>query len=278
MNFMPAREMALPAQRAVGGLRLTFRVVAGRARVEVLAQAGCLKARLPRPVAAGTLEAVCMNISGGIAGGDVLETDINLGPGADVCVATGAAERVYRAIAGPARVGTCIAVGDGASLAYLPQETILFDGFALARRLEVNLAPTATYLGIESLVFGRQAMGEVVRSGHLRDRIVLIRDGKTVWQDLTRLDGDIDAQLQRRGVAAGAMAVAGIVLAAPGAADLLPALREALRGANAGASALDRDLVFVRILAPSAHLLRQRVFAGLDICRGGRALPRVWQG
>jgi urease accessory protein len=193
-------------------------------------------------------------------------------------VATGAAERVYRAIAGPARVSTDIRVGDGAVLAYLPQETILFDGFALARRLEVNLAPTATYLGIESLVFGRQAMGEVVRSGHLRDRIVLIRDGKTVWQDLTRLDGDIDAQLQRRGVAAGAMAVAGIVLAAPGAADLLPALREALRGANAGASALDRDLVFVRILAPSAHLLRQRVFAGLDICRGGRALPRVWQG
>jgi hypothetical protein len=55
-------------------------------------------------------------------------------------------------------------------------------------------------------------------------------------------------------------------------------LREALGNAHAGASALDGNLIFARILAPSAISLRNCVIAVLAACRGGRPLPRVWQG
>ena len=65
---------------------------------------------------------------------------------------------------------------DGASLEWLPQETILFDRCALDRRLEIDLAADARFLGVETLVFGRTAMGERVREGYLRD-LIRVRQG-----------------------------------------------------------------------------------------------------
>ncbi|OYV33627.1 MAG: hypothetical protein B7Z81_11115, partial [Acidocella sp. 20-61-6] len=196
MNFVSAKRSGLvAAQRAKGLLDLRFRRAAGRTRVLGFYQEGCLKARLPRALGTEICDAVTMNISGGIAGGDVLETRIALEPGARVCVAGQAAERVYRALEAPARVASYLDVGAGAALEYLPQETILFDGFGLERTLEIELAGDARYLGVESLVFGRKAMGEVVSAGFLRDRIVLRREGRLVLQDMTRLEGDIAAQL-----------------------------------------------------------------------------------
>jgi urease accessory protein len=278
MNFMPARLIDTPAQRAVGRLDLAFRRYGAATRVEKFYQQGCLKARMPSPADLETLEAVTLNISGGIAGGDALSTEIALAEGARVVIATQAAERIYRALGPAARIATGIRLGAGARLDYLPQETIFFDGFALERSLEIDLTADARFLGVESFVFGRQAMGETVQDGHLRDRITLRRDRKLLFQDMTRLDGDIAAQLARKAVADGAMAAASLIYAAPGAADALPALRAALAGANAGASALGAEMIFARILAPSAISLRHAVIAACAACRGGRPLPRVWQG
>ncbi len=61
----------------------------------------------------------------------------------------------------------------GAAAEWLAQETILFDGCALDRRLDVELAPDSWFLAVEMLVFGRAAMGEVVREARLRDVIAL---------------------------------------------------------------------------------------------------------
>ena len=83
-------------------------------------------------------------------------------PGARASIAAQAAERFYRALPGdaPSRLRTRIAVEAGAAAEWLPQETILFDRCALDRRLELELAEDAWFLGVESLVFGRAAMGE----------------------------------------------------------------------------------------------------------------------
>jgi urease accessory protein len=272
-------DLAARPQRGLGQIALGFRVVEGVTRIERFFQAGCLKARLPRAHGAGA-EAVLMNISGGIAGGDALNTEITLGPGAAACVAGQAAERVYRALGGvPARVATRIAVGPGAALDYLPQETILFDGFALARSLDVELAADARYLGVESLVFGRQAMGEQLRAGWLRDRIALRRGGKPVLTDMTRLEGDIAAQLGRPALGGGAVAMASIMFAAPEAKEFLAPARAVLAesGCDAGASLVDGVLV-ARLLAPTSQTLRRAVVKFLVLCRNGRAMPGVWQG
>jgi urease accessory protein len=279
MNFMPARLTLIPAQRASGRLALSFRRHGPVTRIDEFYQQGCLKTRLPRPAHPAMLDAVTLNISGGIAGGDSLATTITAHANAAATIASQAAERLYRALeATPAQITTTITLAPGATLHHLPQETILFDGFALNRTLDIHLDETASYLGVELLVFGRQAMRETVKSGHLRDKIKLYRNKKLIFQDMTRLDGDIAGQLARKAVADGAIATASLILAAPNAANTLPALREALGNAHAGASALDGNLIFARILAPSAISLRNCVVAVLAACRGGRPLPRVWQG
>jgi urease accessory protein len=219
---------------------------------------------------------VTINISGGVAGGDCLGLDLAVGPGARVSLASQAAERVYRALGPPSVISTRLQVGAGARLDYLPQETILFDRFGLERRLEVDLAANATFLGVESLVFGRRLMGETVRGGYLRDRITVTRGGKTVLRDMTRLEGDIAARLTRPAVANGAAAMACIVFAAPDAAARLAGLREVLArgGLTAGASAFDGIMV-ARILAPDGASLRHCMVPALNWLRDGD-MPKVW--
>jgi urease accessory protein len=280
MNFFSARHLMLPAaQRAAGRLDLAFSAAGGGTRIKTFYQQGCLKARLPRPAEAETCEAVTLNISGGVAGGDALETAISLDDGARVCVSSQAAERIYLALdADPATIATRINLGAGARLDYLPQETILFDGFALRRTLEIDLAADASFLGVESLVFGRQAMGERVTTGFLRDCITLRRDGVLVLRDMTRLDGDIEAVLARKAVAGGRIAMAALIYAAPDAPACLDDVRSMLAAQKcpAGASVLD-GVLRARIVAPSASALRTCLIAALKICRNGRPLPRTWQ-
>jgi len=278
MNFMPAALTTSRAQRAVGRLDLSFQASQGRTRIERFYQEGCLKTRLPRPADVAVCEAVTLNISGGVAGGDALTTGITLAAGAQARVASQSAERIYRALDAPSRITTTIAVAAGAVLDYLPQETILFDGFALTRALEIDLAEDADFLGVESLLFGRRAMGEVVHSGDLRDRISLRRGGRMLLTDMTRLEGDIAARLARMALGNGAAAAASIIYAAPDAPARLPGLRDVLLGARAAAGATAFEgIVFARILAPDGASLRNCIIAAIQHLRDGREMPRVWQ-
>lgn len=274
MNFCAKQPHALAApQRAHGRLDLAFRHDGTRTRLDRFYQEGCLKARMPRGPA---VEVVALNISGGIAGGDRLETALALGAGARATFTTQAAERLYRALEAPARLRTRLVAGEGAVLHYLPQETILFDGFALDRALEIELAPGAAVLGLESLVFGRLAMGEVLREGSLQDRILIFREGRLIWQDSTRLAGEVTAALDRPGVAAGARAMACLFATGPGMPERLDELRAALDGAHAGASCVE-GVLLARLLAPDAANLRRVVGKALCVLRAV-PLPRVWQG
>jgi urease accessory protein len=274
MNFVPAKLDVLAApQRARGRLDIAFTHDGSTTRLDRFYQEGCLKARLPRGPG---VEAVAMNISGGIAGGDALDIAFELAANATASFTTQAAERIYRALEAPSRLRTRLTAGPGATLHYLPQETILFDGFGLDRSLDIDLAPGANFLGIESLIFGRLTMGESVTEGSLRDRISLRRDGALIWQDSTRLEGDIAAKLDRPGIAAGARAMASIFAAGPGIAELLDAVRAALGDAHAGAS-FTGEVLLARILAPDAASLRRIIVKTLGALRPG-PLPRVWQG
>ena len=243
--------------------------------LEGLRQAGCLKARFPRPVSEGWASVVTLNTSGGIAAGDALDSAFALRTGARATIAAQAAERFYRALPGsaPSRVRTRIVVSDAAAVEWLPQETILFDRCALDRRLQVELAADAWFLGMESLVFGRAMMGEVVERASLRDVIRVQRAGRLLLHDAIRLDGEVAATLQRPAVAAGARAVATLVHVAPEAEAALDSVRGAVP--QGGVSAWDGMLV-ARMLAADGAALRQQVIAALQVLRGDRPLPRVW--
>lgn len=263
-------------QRARGEVVLALRRRDAATALADLRQEGCLKLRFPR---AQGLEAVLLNTSGGVAGGDRLRIAVALAADAAATVTSQAAERFYRAREGDASasVHSQVDLAAGASLHWLPQEAILFDGCHIDRRLTVDMAGDATFLGVEALVFGRAAMGERIRHARIADTITIRRAGRLALHDAIRLSGEVASQLARPAIADGAAAMATILHVAPDAACGLDGLRAALAAApvEAGASAWDGMLV-ARLLARDGACLRAGIVAGLASLRGGRALPRVW--
>jgi urease accessory protein len=274
---MSAAAFRSEHQRAIGALHVAIKRRGPASVLADLRQDGCLKARFPRPV--DWAEVVTLNSSGGVAGGDRLESMLEVRAGARATFASQAAERFYRALPGdpPSHVRTRLSVAEGGAAEWLPQEAILFDRAALDRRLDIDLAEDAWFLGVESLVFGRTAMGERVGTARLSDTIRVRRAGRLVLHDAIRLDGAVAAALARPALANGGAAVATLIHVAPDAETRLDALRAAWEDApaEAGASAWDGMLVG-RVVAADGAPLRTTVTAGLVALRGGRALPRVW--
>lgn len=276
MSAAISRSNALPRhQRAEGELRVAVRRRGAATVLAELRQSGCLKARFPRGDGGDWFDVVTLNISGGVAGGDRLQSEIHVGEGARATIAGQAAERFYRALpqTAPARLRTTVTVADGGAAEWLPQLSILFDGCALDRSLCVELAQDARFVGVESLVFGRAAMGEVVRSGWVRDVIRIRRGGRLVLHDAVRLEGAVAAQLARPAVAGGARAVATLILVAPDAEAFLDGVRAAL---DAGG----QSVMPAPYATPSPNPLLRRggegSFAPSPRLRGeGRAAPAI---
>ena len=131
----------------------------GVTRRGVLHESGSLRVRFPSPEDDG-LSGVFVNTAGGIAGGDRFDIDIAAGEGARLTLTTAAAEKVYRAPGPAAALNIALKAEAGAHLAWLPQETILFDRARISRRIDIDLADDASLLLCEIVVFGRAAMGE----------------------------------------------------------------------------------------------------------------------
>jgi urease accessory protein len=262
------------ANRAVGGITLAVRASSGLTRRARVREDGSLRVRCPGPPSA-ELEAVIVNTAGGIAGGDRLMLDITAEAGARLLVTTAAAEKVYRTLEAAASIDVKLRLGAGSSLAWLPQETILFDRARLERAIEVDLADDARLLMAEAIVFGRVGMGEAVNEAFLFDRWRLRRGGQLVHAEATRLDGAVARKLAQPAVANGGIAVA-TVLVMPGDETTIAgvrALRRDLRG-EAGASAWN-GLALVRLCATDGEALRHDLLAVLAAVRGA-PLPRLW--
>lgn len=273
---MRAASPPLPQPpRARGAVTLGVQARAGATQIKRLRQSGCLKCILPT-VFRNDAEAVLVNTAGGVTGGDVIEVDVTLDPDTHLSISTQAAERIYRTVDGTTgTVRNHITVAEGARLAWLPQETILFDRARLSRSLQIDLAASAQLLLCETLVFGRAAMGEQVHDLHLEDRIHVTRDGVPLYRDGIRLHGDAHAQMARPALGAGAGAVATIVCVTPQAEALLPAVR-ALLPQSAGVSLLQADMLVLRALAVDSLALRRFIIPVLELL-SGQSLPGVWR-
>jgi urease accessory protein len=264
------RGPAIDHQRVRGEVRAAFKVHAGRTRLARLRHAGSARALLP--ATDGAPEVVLLNTAGGLTGGDVLDYSVCLDATARATVTTQAAERVYDCAGGTARMTVRLEVGRGGRLDWLPQETILFDRADLDRTTRIELSSEASCLALETLVFGRRAMGEVVRELRLVDRREIWRGGKPVLIEPLCLGGGTLAA--RPALLRGARAIASLVLVERGAAaDRIPDI--CVDGVEASTSGWDGRLC-LRAFAADALPLRRYLNAVLTRLRGGR-LPTVWQ-
>ncbi len=263
-------------QRARGRAEVAVSFRGGRIRLDRLVQEGCGKALLPKthgPVP----EAVLVNTSGGVTGGDRIDWRLSAGDGAALVVTTQAAERIYRSSGGAGRIETRLTLGAGAALDWLPQETIVFDAARLERRLDIEMAADAHLLAAETIILGRAAMGERVTTGLLSDQWRIRRGGKLVHAEAVHAEGDLAAATGGPATLRGGRAFTTVALAAPGAADRLDAIRAVLDGLDGVEAAATHkpDLLLVRLVAADARPLRAALIRLLMALRS-QPLPRVW--
>ncbi|MCC5966977.1 MAG: urease accessory protein UreD [Natronohydrobacter sp.] len=268
MNALSPIQIQL--ERSKGHARASFALRDGKIRLVDLAQRGSAKA-----IVLDGCETVFLNTSGGLTGGDVLDYRLSLGEGVRMTATTQTAERVYRATDGVAQISVAMEVGAGGHLDWLPQETILFDRACARRRTEITLGEGASCLTAETVVLGRAAMGETVKTLDFHDWRMIRRGDRPLHLEALRLN---DARLRPSAAGlADARALATVVLVAPDAADALAPVRAALthEDVRAAASALPGRLV-IRLLARDGWPLRRQL-AEILTCLRRAPLPRVWQ-
>jgi urease accessory protein len=260
--------------RAVGRIDLSVKRLGGVTRPARLFEDGPLRVRLPGSPAAEA-EAVIVNTAGAIAGGDRLAITVTAGEGTALVVTSAAAEKVYRALGPAAEIGVMLHVAAGASLAWMPQETILFDRARLARRIDVELVADARLILAEAVVFGRTAMGERVEAGSFTDRWRVRRAGRLIHAESFALEGAIAARLAEPAIAGGRVAAA-TVLVVPGDDATVAAVRSCgqdCRG-EVGVSSWN-GIALTRLCAAEGATLRHDLSLVLQALRGV-PLPRLW--
>lgn len=263
-------------QRSHGEAALVLDLQAGQPRLRKLRQQGSAKIMLPR-VTGDLPEAVLLNTSGGLTGGDRLDFALHLGAGLRLCATTQTAERAYASDGRAAHVQITAHLAPQADLAWLPQETILFENSVLARDTTVHLAHDARLLMAETVVLGRHAMGETPRHARLTDRRRILRDGRPVWAETTRIDADYLSEAETPALLGGARAFAVLALIAPGAEDALPRLRAVLDEPGVAAAASGwNGRCLARFAARDGWPLKRQLARAIHALRPG-PLPRVWQ-
>ncbi|MES0884830.1 urease accessory protein UreD [Roseibium sp. SCP14] len=270
--------LAQKMQRVRGTARIRFANSSNKTRLADLYQSGSAKVRLPR-VHGQPQTAVLINTAGGLTGGDELHYDVTAEENTHVLVTSQTAERAYRSSFGAAKVAGRFAINSGATLEWLPQETILFDASRLERTISADLASDARLLMLETLVLGRKAMGEKVQSLTFRDSWRIRRDGKLVFADDIRLDGDPDRFLKGPATADGCLAVATLVDCAVDAEDRLSLARTVLddlpTGETHAATSAWNGLLTARFVSRDGRTLRDSLMKFLTSYRA-LDLPRVW--
>lgn len=268
-----------------GAARLCFRRDAdGVTRLADLYQRAPCRILFPEVERGEPSQAVLLTTSGGLTGGDRLRLDLQVGDGAAATISTQAAEKLYRAVPeeDDTRIDVRLSVGAQAWAEYLAQETILFNRARLRRSFTAELAPDARLLAVESVVFGRTAMGEDCSQGLLHDAWRIRRGGRLIWADAMHLQGALRALRDLPFGFDGAASCATLIYTGPDAAEHREGLRELAAGLQLPAAvSLIGELLLLRLLAADAQALRAALMQAVAQLRAQAAglaaqLPRVW--
>jgi urease accessory protein len=228
------------------------------------------------------LEAVTVNISGGVAAGDHISGMLECEEGADVLVTSQATERIYRARPDDthARIETSCKIGSCARLEWLPHGTIFFDGCCLRRRMTVEMQDSSSFLFLECRMFGRTGSGERLERLDVHDRLSIRRAGRLVLEDMSRIEcKGLAGAFAGKALTAGQTALATLVMVAPDAEARIHAVRERLSeiGAREFACSAWNGMLVLRGMSESGRVLEEQVQHLLPVIRDGRPMPATWR-
>ena len=244
-------------QRAEGSVRFVLSGSENGARIADVFQQGPMRIMFPRTGNGAVEEAVLVNTAGGIAGGDRLECSVTALPNASIAVTSQAAEKVYRALSEPARIATRLIACEAAKLAWLPQETIVFNWGRVSREIEIELSSGAELLALEWLVLGRAAHGEEMVGGHIADSWRVKKDGRLIWADSFRATDETFPHLHRKALLSNCKAVGTLIYFGPDPDTRLEFLRDIAPSLECHCAATSvGGLIVVRFAAEAASDLR----------------------
>ncbi|MGB8920581.1 MAG: urease accessory protein UreD [Pseudomonas sp.] len=136
---------------------------------------------------------VCQHIivhpPGGIAGGDRLSISARVESHAWAQITSPGAAKWYRA-SGPAYQNLDLQVAAGATLEWLPQETIIYSAAQAELTTSIDLQGDARLFYWDVVALGRPASGERFDLGHFQARLDIRRDGRLLWHERQRISGN----------------------------------------------------------------------------------------
>ena len=236
----------------------------------------------PRDLQGAAEEAVVINTAGGIAGGDRLDIAVTALANASIAVTSQAAEKVYRALNEPAQITTRLKALELAKLAWLPQETIIFNHGCLRRETEIEISSGAELLVLEWVVLGRAARGEKITGGHITDSWRIKKDDRLIWADSFRLTNGIFEHLHRKALLSNCKALATLIYFGPRLDIRLEFVRDVALSLQCQCAATSvSGLIIVRFAATmpydlklALHLFIQQL--SRELGAGPFRMPKMW--
>jgi urease accessory protein len=282
----PEARMGNPSdkdlQRAEGAGRIVLSGSEKGTRILDVFQRSPIRIMFPRTAGGPVEEAVLINTAGGIAGGDRLEYAVTTLANASIAVTSQAAEKVYRALGEPARIATKLKACEAAKLAWLPQETIVFNWARLSRETEVDLSTGAELLALEWIVLGRAARGEAMVGGSITDSWRVKKDGRLIWADSFRATDDTLPHLQRKALLSNCKALATLIYFGPRIQERLEFLRDIAPSLGCLCAATSvAGLIVIRFAASASSDLRLALRSflrqfGRELGPGPFRVPKMW--
>jgi len=281
MAALELRSLGPEGWRARLALRLERR--ASRTVIGWREHAGPLLVQRPfHPEADGTCHVYVLHPPGGVVGGDVLELDVEVEPGACALVTTPAATKLYRSTGATSVVQQRLLVRSGAALEWLPQETIAFGGSRSRLATEVVVEPGGRFLGWEVSCLGRPASGDGFESGSLDQRFSVSVAGHPRLVDRMLTEGG--GSLQRGAWGWGGRSAYGCFVAVGASQSLTARLREVLTPAEPGELAAVTEVAGITVCrflgagAEGAKLCLRRAWsvAREHLLQKPASVPRIW--
>lgn len=191
MNQLVATEVKPAVQYWFAQLELGFKGAENRTVLEHRKHHGPVRVqKILWPEKTGVCHAIIVHPPAGIAGGDHLTFQMSAEQGAHALVTTPGAGKWYKTNQKQAFQHIDITVKDTSIFEWLPQETMLFNGAHANSETRVVLEDSASFIGWDMLVLGRQARHETFTEGSYQNRFQLYRNNKLLITDRLSFSGN----------------------------------------------------------------------------------------
>jgi len=232
---------------------------------------------------------ILLHPPGGLVEADTLKLNVNAAESTHTVITTPSAGKVYCCASEFAGQSQLFNINSGACLEWFPQETILYEASKSNLHTRIELEGNAKFIGWEVLCLGRPISEDFFETGHVKQHIEILRDGKIQFQE--RFDYQADTALGqtmfRSKWGLGNRRSFGTFMVAGAGKQDLESIHGLIEESFEGQSNLDigatliGDLLVCRALAPQSRYIKEAftsIWAQIRFGVVGTKMyfPRIW--